>query len=73
MFSIQLSIPLLSPLGKRLSLVQHIVGAAIVNALKQHPDYGVSIKNYYFFRKNNILHVLTLLPNFIEEVLYCLL
>lgn len=42
MFSIQLSMPLNSVLGKRLSLVQHIVATAIVNALKTNELYKVS-------------------------------
>lgn len=42
MFSIQLHISLDTPLGQRLPLIQHIVGAAMVNSLKSHPLYKVS-------------------------------
>ncbi|XP_065355202.1 biotin--protein ligase isoform X2 [Calliphora vicina] len=41
MFSIQLHITLDTPLGQRLPLIQHIVGAAMVNSLKNHPLYKV--------------------------------
>ncbi|XP_073839153.1 holocarboxylase synthetase-like protein isoform X2 [Musca autumnalis] len=41
MFSIQLHISLNSALGKRLPLVQHIVGAAMANVLKSHEQYKV--------------------------------
>lgn len=42
MFSIQLHISLNSPLGQRLPLVQHIVGAALANVLRGHEQYKVS-------------------------------
>ncbi|XP_075145553.1 holocarboxylase synthetase-like protein isoform X2 [Haematobia irritans] len=41
MYSIQLHISLNSPLGSRLPLIQHIVGAAMVNTLKGHDLYKV--------------------------------
>ncbi|TMW51845.1 hypothetical protein DOY81_003090 [Sarcophaga bullata] len=41
MFSIQLHIAIDTPLGQRLPLIQHIVGAAMVNSLKNHPLYKV--------------------------------
>lgn len=43
MFSIQLHITINTSLGQRLPLIQHIVGAAMVNALKSHPLYKVSL------------------------------
>ncbi|XP_037897765.1 biotin--protein ligase isoform X2 [Glossina fuscipes] len=39
MFSLQIRLPLNTPLGRRLPLVQHIVAAAMVNALKCHELY----------------------------------
>ncbi|XP_015037806.2 biotin--protein ligase isoform X3 [Drosophila pseudoobscura] len=41
MFSLQLHIAMDSPLGSRLPLIQHLIGAAIVNTLRGHPTYGV--------------------------------
>ncbi|EDV92861.1 biotin--protein ligase isoform X2 [Drosophila grimshawi] len=41
MFSTQLHIPMDTPLGSRLSLIQHIIGAAIVNTLRGHKLYRV--------------------------------
>ncbi|XP_034662884.1 biotin--protein ligase isoform X4 [Drosophila subobscura] len=41
MFSLQLHIAMDSPLGSRLPLIQHLIGAAIVNTLRSHPIYGV--------------------------------
>ncbi|XP_062122556.1 biotin--protein ligase isoform X1 [Drosophila sulfurigaster albostrigata] len=41
MFSTQLHIATDSPLGSRLPLIQHIIGAAIVNTLRSHPQYKV--------------------------------
>lgn len=51
MFSIQLHIGMNSPLGQRLPLIQHIVGAAMVNSLKVHELYKVSniLKLYKVF------------------------
>lgn len=42
MFSTQLHIAMDSPLGSRLPLLQHIIGAAIVNTLRSHEIYRVS-------------------------------
>lgn len=43
MFSLQLHVPLASPLGGRLSLLQHLVAVAVVNAvLKMNGGYEVS-------------------------------
>ncbi|KPU79433.1 uncharacterized protein Dana_GF17255, isoform B [Drosophila ananassae] len=41
MFSLQLHLAMDSPLGSRLPLLQHIIGAAIVNSLRSHPQYGI--------------------------------
>lgn len=41
MFSLQLHIPLMSPLGKRLSLLQHIIALSIVSAIRSQPGYEV--------------------------------
>ncbi|XP_037815457.1 biotin--protein ligase isoform X2 [Lucilia sericata] len=41
MFSIQLHIKLDTPLGQRLPLIQHILGVAMINSLKNHPLYKV--------------------------------
>ncbi|XP_023297566.2 biotin--protein ligase isoform X1 [Lucilia cuprina] len=41
MFSIQLHINLDTPLGQRLPLIQHILGVAMINSLKNHPLYKV--------------------------------
>ncbi|KAH8291814.1 hypothetical protein KR054_000989 [Drosophila jambulina] len=41
MFSLQLHLAMDSPLGSRLPLLQHIIGAAIVNSLRGHDQYGV--------------------------------
>lgn len=46
MFSLQLHIPLMSPLGKRLSLLQHIIALSIVSAIRSQPGYEV-----FLFRK----------------------
>jgi len=42
MFSLQLHLAMDSALGSRLPLLQHLVGAAIVNSLRGHEQYGVS-------------------------------
>lgn len=42
MFSTQLHIAMDTPLGTRLSLIQHMIGAAIVNTLRGHKLYRVS-------------------------------
>lgn len=42
MFSLQLHLAMDSPLGSRLPLLQHLIGAAIVNSLRGHEQYGVS-------------------------------
>ena len=39
MFSIQLHVPTASVLGQRISLLQHIVVTAVVNALASIPEY----------------------------------
>lgn len=47
MFSLQLHIPLNSPLGRRLPLIQHIIGVAIVSAIKRLEKYeflGLALK-----------------------------
>ncbi|XP_017848460.1 biotin--protein ligase isoform X4 [Drosophila busckii] len=41
MFSTQLHISMDTPLAQRLPLLQHIIGAAIVNTLRSHPQYRV--------------------------------
>uniref|UniRef100_A0A1I8QBH0 BPL/LPL catalytic domain-containing protein n=1 Tax=Stomoxys calcitrans TaxID=35570 RepID=A0A1I8QBH0_STOCA len=41
MYSIQLHVSLNSPLGKRLPLLQHVIGAAMVHTLKGHDQYKV--------------------------------
>ncbi|XP_037730751.1 biotin--protein ligase isoform X2 [Drosophila subpulchrella] len=41
MFSLQLHLAMDSALGSRLPLLQHLVGAAIVNSLRGHEQYGV--------------------------------
>ncbi|KAH8381902.1 hypothetical protein KR009_000835 [Drosophila setifemur] len=41
MFSLQLHLAMDSPLGTRLPLLQHIIGAAIVNSLRGHEQYRV--------------------------------
>lgn len=41
MFSIQLHIPLSSPLGQKLSLLQHIIALSIVSAIRSQPLYEV--------------------------------
>lgn len=42
MFSTQLHIDMDSPLATRLPLIQHLIGAAIVNTLRGHKLYRVS-------------------------------
>lgn len=42
MFSLQLNVPLASPLGQRLSLLQHLVAVAVVNAILTLDGYEVS-------------------------------
>lgn len=42
MFSLQMHIPLASPLGQRLSLLQHMMATAIVNAVLSIKGYEVS-------------------------------
>lgn len=42
MFSLQLHIPLASPLGQRVSLVQHLVALAVVKSILKQPGYEVS-------------------------------
>lgn len=39
MFTLQLHIPLDSPLGKRISLLQHLIAVAVVSAVKSIPGY----------------------------------
>ncbi|XP_023176975.2 biotin--protein ligase isoform X3 [Drosophila hydei] len=41
MFSTQLHIDMDSPLGTRLPLLQHVIGAAVVNTLRGHKQYRV--------------------------------
>ncbi|XP_052835462.1 biotin--protein ligase isoform X2 [Drosophila gunungcola] len=41
MFSLQLHLAMDSALGSRLPLLQHLIGAAIVNSLRGHKHYGV--------------------------------
>ncbi|XP_017114657.1 biotin--protein ligase isoform X4 [Drosophila elegans] len=41
MFSLQLHLAMDSALGSRLPLLQHLIGAAIVNSLRGHKQYGV--------------------------------
>lgn len=42
MFSLQMHIALDSPLGSRLSLVQHLVAVAVVGAIRKQPGCHVS-------------------------------
>lgn len=42
LFSLQLHIPLSSPLGQRIPLLQHLVTVAIVNSIVNEDDYKVS-------------------------------
>lgn len=57
MFSLQLHIAMDTPLGRRLPLIQHIIGAAMVNALKIHSVYKVSVLLnficWFYFRAFN--------------------
>ncbi|CRK91616.1 CLUMA_CG005270, isoform A [Clunio marinus] len=41
MFSLQLHIPLNSPLGQRVSLIQHMIATAVVMAIRKLPGYEV--------------------------------
>lgn len=43
MTTIQLIIPLSSPLGQRASLIQHVVATAVVTALSDLPDVGKAL------------------------------
>lgn len=49
MVSIQLHIPLASRLGQRLSLIQHLVGTAMVNTIVTLKGYEVSTQLKHFF------------------------
>lgn len=42
MFSLQLHIPLSSPLGQRIPLLQHLTAVAVVMAVQKLPGYEVS-------------------------------
>jgi biotin--protein ligase len=42
MFTIQLHIPLKTPLGQRIPLVQHLIATAVVMGIKNIPGYEVS-------------------------------
>jgi biotin---protein ligase len=42
MFSTQLHIPLSSPLGSRVPLLQHLIAVAIVHGITTIPGYEVS-------------------------------
>ena len=42
MFSLQLHIPLASPLGQRIPLVQHLIAISIVNSILKMDGYEVS-------------------------------
>lgn len=42
MFSLQLHIPLSSNLGQKISLIQHLVATAVVQAVQNLPGYEVS-------------------------------
>lgn len=44
MFSLQIHVPLDSPLGARPSLVQHLVAVAVVSAIRKQPGCHVSLK-----------------------------
>nr|XP_023018683.1 uncharacterized protein LOC111507580 isoform X1 [Leptinotarsa decemlineata] len=57
MFSLQLHIPLASPLGKVLPLVQHFISVAVVSAIKtkkgyQNLDIGIKWPNDLYANKN---------------------
>lgn len=54
MFTLQLHIPLKSPLGQRIPLVQHLIATAVVMGIKNIPGYEVSPK-----QQNAILFILT--------------
>ncbi|XP_045466923.1 uncharacterized protein LOC123675586 [Harmonia axyridis] len=56
-FSLQLHIPLSSPLGRMLTIVQHMVIVAIVEAIKKNPGYegldiGIKWPNDIYIRKS---------------------
>lgn len=48
MFSLQLHIPLASRLGQRLSLIQHLIGTAMANAIVTQKGYEVSSPFFMF-------------------------
>lgn len=48
-FSLQLHVPLNSPLGKTLPLIQHIVMVSVVTAIKEQRGYKVTDKPLFFF------------------------
>lgn len=49
MFSLQLHIPLSSPLGQRVPLIQHLIVVGIVNGILSIDGYEVSQFLYLFF------------------------
>lgn len=52
MFTLQLHIPLKSPLGQRIPLVQHLIATAVVMGIKNIPGYEVSQKPILFILTN---------------------
>lgn len=48
MFSMQLHVPLSSVLGQRISLIQHLIALAVVQAIIGLPGYEVSEVFLYF-------------------------
>lgn len=54
MFSLQLHVPLASPLGERLSLLQHLVAVAVVNAVLSMSGYEVSTHPHNRIQKSKI-------------------
>lgn len=56
MFTLQLHIPLNSPLGQRIPLVQHLIATAAVMGIKNLPGYEVSeTRTTFLFILTNIL------------------
>lgn len=51
MFTLQLHIPLNSPMGRQIGLIQHLVVTAVANGIRNIPGYKVGkiIKKIFLF------------------------
>lgn len=55
MFSLQLHVPMSSPLGQKIPLIQHLIAVSVVLAVRTLPGYEVSVKNRNLVLRAQIL------------------